>query len=47
VTAWLDGILKLVTYSADSLPGRFGRRIRRLRMDLRRVTPSAAQITLL
>jgi hypothetical protein len=42
---WLDGLLKLVTYPADSLPGRLGRRIRRVRRVLRRAASSGAQIT--
>jgi hypothetical protein len=42
---WLDGLLKLVTYPADSLPGRLGRRIRRARRILRRAASSGAQIT--
>jgi len=32
----LDGLLKLATYTADSLPGRLGLRIRRVRLALRR-----------
>jgi hypothetical protein len=34
----LDGLLKLATYTADSLPGRLGLRLRRARMALRRAT---------
>jgi|GEM_PF-6722951 hypothetical protein len=41
---WLDGLLKLVTYPADTLPGRLGRRIRRARLGLRRVAGGTAQI---
>ncbi len=44
---WLDGLLKLVTYPADSLPGRLGRRIRRVRRLLRRAASSGSQITTL
>lgn len=32
----LDGLLKLATYPADTLPGRLGRRLRRVRLALRR-----------
>jgi len=32
----MDGLLKLAMITADSLPGRLGRRIRRVRADLRR-----------
>ena len=42
---WLDSLLKLVTYPADSLPGRLGRRIRRARRVVRRAASSGAQIT--
>jgi hypothetical protein len=42
---WLDNLLKLVTYPADSLPGRLGRRIRRVRRGLRRAAGAAGQIT--
>ena len=43
---WLDGLLKLVTYPADTLPGRLGRRIRRVRLGLRKAaTGATAQIT--
>jgi hypothetical protein len=42
---WLDGLLKLVTYPADTLPGRLGRRIRRVRRVLRKATGAASQIT--
>jgi hypothetical protein len=43
---WLDGLLKLVTYPADTLPGRLGRRIRRARIGLlRRAAGATAQIT--
>jgi hypothetical protein len=46
VIPWLDGLLKLVTYPADSLPGRLGRRIRRARRGLlRRAAGATAQIT--
>jgi hypothetical protein len=34
----LEGLLKIATYTADSLPGRLGRRIRRARLALRRPT---------
>ena len=45
---WLDGLLKLVTYPADTLPGRLGRRIRRVRRGLRKAaTGATAQITTL
>jgi hypothetical protein len=40
----LDGLLKLATYTADSLPGRLGLRIRRARLALRRM-PTAALVT--
>lgn len=42
---WLDSLLKLVTYPADTLPGRLGRRIRRVRRGLRRGIRATAQIT--
>ena len=43
---WLDGLLKLVTYPADTLPGRLGRRIRRARIGLlRRAAGATAKIT--
>jgi hypothetical protein len=43
---WVDGLLKLVTYPADTLPGRLGRRIRRVRIALlRRTAGATAQIT--
>jgi len=46
VIPWLDGLLKLVTYPADTLPGRLGRRIRRARIGpLRRAAGATAQIT--
>jgi hypothetical protein len=41
----LDGLLRLATYTADSLPGRLGLRIRRARLALRR-TPNAALLTI-
>jgi hypothetical protein len=44
---WIDGLLKLVTYPADTLPWRFGRRIRRARMLLRRTLKTSSQITIL
>ena len=43
--AWLDSLLRLVTYPADSLPGRLGRRIRRARLGLRKTATMAAQVT--
>ena len=43
----LDGLLKLVTYPADTLPGRLGRRIRRVRLALRRAVGEAAITTVL
>jgi hypothetical protein len=41
----LDSLLKLVTYPADSLPGRLGRRIRRVRRVLRKAAGATSQIT--
>jgi len=43
--AWLDSLLRIVTYPADSLPGRLGRRIRRARLGLRKTAAVAAQVT--
>ena len=37
----LDGLLKLATYPADTLPGRLGRRLRRLRLSLRPARPAS------
>jgi hypothetical protein len=45
VIPWLDSLLKLVTYPADTLPGRLGRRIRRVRRYLRKAAGETAQIT--
>jgi hypothetical protein len=42
---WLDGLLKLVTYPADTLPGRLGRRIRRARRALRKAAGATSQVT--
>jgi hypothetical protein len=36
MAVWLDGLLKLATYPADNLPGRLGRKLRRVRLDFRR-----------
>jgi len=44
VIPFLDGLLKLATYPADTLPGRLGRRLRRIRLGLRRTT-AATTIT--
>jgi hypothetical protein len=41
----LDSLLKLVTYPADTLPGRLGRRIRRVRLGLRNGARATAQVT--
>ena len=41
---WLDGLLKLVTYPADTLPGRLGRRIRRARLGLRKFVTGTTQV---
>jgi hypothetical protein len=43
--AWLDSLLRIVTYPADSLPGRLGRRIRRARRELRKTGSAAVQVT--
>jgi hypothetical protein len=45
VIPFLDGLLKLVTYPADSLPGRLGVRIRRARLALRKTGGVTAAIT--
>jgi hypothetical protein len=45
VIPFLDGLLKLATYPADSLPGRLGRRLRRVRLALRRNPGPAAVVT--
>ena len=45
VIPWLDSLLKLATYPADTLPGRLGRRIRRVRMGLRKAAGLTSQIT--
>ena len=42
---FLDGLLKLAIYPADSLPGRFGVRLRRLRLSLRRSATGAVLVT--
>jgi hypothetical protein len=42
VIPFLDGLLKLATYPADTLPGRLGRRLRRIRLGLRRPTAAIA-----
>jgi hypothetical protein len=45
VIPFLDGLLKLATYPADSLPGRLGRRLRRVRLALRRNLAGVAVTT--
>jgi len=45
VIPFLDGLLKLAIYPADTLPGRLGRRLRRVRLTLRR-NPRASAITI-
>ena len=42
---FLDGLLKLAIYPADTLPGRLGRRLRRVRLALRRNLGLAAVTT--
>ena len=46
VLPFLDGLLKLATYPADTLPGRLGRRLRRVRLALRRNLATAVVTTL-
>jgi hypothetical protein len=46
VIPFLDGLLKLAIYPADSLPGRLGRRLRRARLALRRTMVTTATSTI-